>query len=99
MTELHDDIIDIEECAGEGHQPPRGKRYRVRIDSERYVFDDHDPTGSEVLAKAGKTPEQYVLSQRIRGQGAKRIEPDEKVDLTVPGVERFVTMRRERNDG
>jgi len=91
--------IDLEEYAREAKRPPPGQRYRVRIDREHHIFDQADPTGREILAVVGKTPEEYVLSQRIHGQGAKRIEADEKVDLTAPGVERFVTMRRERNDG
>jgi len=95
-----DDVVDLEQYAREGHRPPRAPRYRIRIDRQYYVVAAPSLTGRELLQLAGKTPpEQYMLSQKLRGGQTKRIDLDERVDFTTPGVERFMTLPLDQTEG
>ena len=99
ITELADEIVDIEEFAKSGRPVPRDRRYRIRIDREHFVVDEPCLTGREILKLVGKTPTEFMLSQKFRGGEVKKIEPDEKVDLTRPGVERFMTLPLDPTEG
>src|SRR5262245_58361968 len=84
-----DDVVDLEQYAREGHRPPRAPRYRIRIDRQYYVVAAPGLTGRELLQLAGKTPpEQYMISQKLRGGQVQRIDLDARADFTTPGVER-----------
>lgn len=93
------DLVDVEELVKAGKPVPRARRYRIRIDKERYETTEPVLTGRQILALAGKTPEQYFLHQRVRGGHTTTIEANEKVNIAEPGVERFMTMKRETQDG
>ena len=94
-----DDVIDIEEYAKEGKEVPKGRRYRIRIDGNKYLVGP-TATGRQLLTLAGKVPpEKYRLDQRMRGGHTLRIGLDESVDFTHPGIERFNTMPLEQTDG
>jgi len=95
-------IIDIETFAKEGKDIPTGPkiRYQIRIDGERYLMEKRQPTGRELLIKAGMTPpEGYRLDQKLRGGATKEIKLDQEVDLAAPGVERFITIPRDPTEG
>jgi len=98
-TAVADEIIDIEEFAKAGRPVPRDRRYRIRIDREHFVVDEPSLTGRQILKLAGKTPAEFMLSQKFRGGEVKKIEPDEKVDFTRPGVERFMTLPLDPTEG
>jgi hypothetical protein len=53
----------------------------------------------EILAKVGKTPEQYKLYEHKRGHQPILIQPDEVVDLRADRVERFTTMPKDTTEG
>lgn len=94
------EIIDIEEYAKSEREVPRhGCRYRIRIDRERFVVDEPCLTGAEILALVDKTPCEFLLSQKFRGGQVKKIDADEKVDFTRPGVERFMTLPLDPTEG
>jgi hypothetical protein len=93
------EIIEIEEFARKDKPVPKGKHYRIRIDKERYVVKQATITGKEILDLAGKTPESYNLYQHFRHAQTKIVKPEDKVDLTAPGVERFTTMKVENTEG
>lgn len=93
------EIIDIEEYAKKDREVPTGHHYKIRIDKESYVVETPTITGRKILALAGKTPEEYLLHQRLRGGGTRTIEAAEQVDLTGRGPERFMTMKRETQEG
>lgn len=95
----HPDIIDLEEYAKKGRDVPRDRSYQIRIDRERFVVRHPSITGREILALVNKKPEDYLLHQRLRGGATRTIEADEKVDLTGTGPERFMTMKRETQEG
>lgn len=95
-----EDIVDLGECAKEGRKPPKGKRYRVRVDKKHYTFDKGVVTGREILEKAAKTPPgRYRLDQKLKGGETKKVGLDEEVDLTTPGIERFITLPLDQTEG
>lgn len=94
------EIIDIEDCARDGRDPPKGKRYRIRVDKTHIVFDKEEVTGREILEEAEKTPpERFRLDQKLRGGDTRKIELDDVVDLTRPGLERFMTLPLDQTEG
>ncbi len=93
------DPIDIEDCSRHGRRPPKGQKYRIRIDREKYIVKKEKITGKQILELAGKTPEQWALNRKLRGGRRERIEADEFVGISQPGVERFETVRRQAQQG
>ena len=91
--------VDIEECAKAGKRPPCAKRYRIRIDREKYVVDHAIITGPELLCLAGKPVEKWRIHQKLRGGQMDEVKADENVDLRERGIERFVTMELCQTDG
>lgn len=101
VRKLGDDLldqVDIEEHAKAGKPVPEAKHYRIRIDRELKVVDAPVVTGRFVLSLVDKTPEQYLLTLRQHGQ-VNEVLPDQEVDLRAQGVERFMTLRRDPQEG
>ena len=74
--------------------------YKIRIDKEIIDVTNPNPTGQELLELAGKKPpEQFTIYLKVKGGQPQRIKADEKVDLTHPGVERFVTLSLDQTEG
>lgn len=100
VDEVVEDLIDLEEHAIAGKRPPRAKRYRIRIDRERYVVEVPSMTGRQLLTLAGKTPvEQWMITQKLHGGEVKKVGLDEVVDFTAPGIERFMTLPLDQTEG
>lgn len=93
------DLVDVEEYAKASRDVPNARQYQIRVDRERYVVDHPILTGRQILALAGKTPELYLLHQRLRGGVTHTVGADDKVDLRGRGPERFMTMKRETQEG
>ncbi|MDX2220350.1 MAG: multiubiquitin domain-containing protein [Burkholderiales bacterium] len=91
-------VIDLEVYFAEKREVPKGKKYRIRIDKEHYVVDKSEMNGTEILALAGKTPDKFLLRQKLRG-GVEPVEPNEVVSFVKPGVERFMTVPKEVTEG
>ena len=95
-----DETIDLEEYALAGKHVPRAKRYRIRIDKERFVVEVSGMTGRELLVLAGRhPPEQWMITEKLRGGEVKKIGLNERVDFTRPGVERFMTLPLDQTEG
>lgn len=95
-----DDVIDVEELAKAGKPIPRGTRYRIRVDRTVIVVDGPTITGREILMKAGRVPpERYQLDQKMRNGSIKKIGLNDVVDLTSPGIERFMTIPLDQTEG
>lgn len=95
-----DDIVDLEEYARRGEQPPLAKGYRIRINSKPYVVMDATPTGRELLTVAGLLPaEDYTLRIKRNGSRPEKIALNETVDLCRPGVEKFKALPRDQTEG
>ncbi|BDS06459.1 hypothetical protein NT6N_14990 [Oceaniferula spumae] len=94
------DLEDLEVCAKEGRKPRCVRRYRIRIDKDRYIVNLSHMTGLQLLEKAGKCdPTCWRIHQKLKGGKLVEIQPDEKVDFTTPGIERFVTTPCDQTDG
>ena len=92
-------IIDIEEYAKSGKTPPKGKKYRIRIDKDKYTVSVPQMTGLELLELAKKDPEQNNIYQKFNHGEMKKIALDEQVDFTTPGIERFCTLPLDQTEG
>ena len=93
------DDIDLEECGKHGRRPPRGHRYRIRVDGDKFTVETAAITGTQVLALVDKNYGDWSLNEKLRGGRRARIEPDAVVDLCRPGVERFETVRHQAQQG
>ena len=93
------DAIDLEACGKHNRRPPRGHKYRVRIDGAKHTLEAATATGAEILALVDKNAHDWSLNRKLHGGRRERIEPEEVVDLCAPGVERFETVRRQAQQG
>ncbi|MDB4582385.1 multiubiquitin domain-containing protein [Draconibacterium sp.] len=85
------EVIDVEVYTKSDKKPPVGKRYKVKVDNEYFVFDNQFATGKEILEKAYKTPvECFTLYQKFKHCDFEKIDLNEKVDLAKSGIEHFV---------
>jgi len=99
MGSNHDnDILDLEEFAAASKTVPPGKTYRIRIDKDQVVVKVDHMNGGEILALVNKTPEKFILRQRVKG-AVRAIGADEIVSFLEPGVERFMTIPNEVTEG
>jgi hypothetical protein len=94
------EIVELEEHAKQHGTPaPHAKHYAFRVDKTRVVVDTPTITGTQILAKVGKTPQQFKLYQHKRGHQPILIGPDQIANLREPGVERFTTMPKDTTEG
>ena len=93
------DAIDLEECSKNDRRPPKGHKYRIRIDGEKYTVDSGKITGAGILALVNKREDEWSLNQKLHGGKRERIKANESVDLSRPGIERFETVRRQAQQG
>jgi hypothetical protein len=92
--------VDLELYAKADKNPPKAKRYRIRVDDRYFVVTQPSMTGREILILAGKLPpESYILTQKSKGGTLRTIELNEVVDFTKPGIERFNTLPRQVQEG
>jgi len=98
-VELLEEIIDLEEWAKTGKEPKRAKKYRIRIDKEYRVVEVHSMNGRQILALVDKTPETYLLSQKIRGNGVEPVGADQIVEFHRHKIERFQTLALDPTEG
>ena len=94
-----EELIDLEEWAKAGKTPKPAKVYRIRIDKEKFDVKVPSMTGREILALVNKTPEKYLLSEKIHGGAPQPIDANQTVRFDKPGVERFQTLARDPTEG
>lgn len=86
-----DEIIDVEVFTYENKEIPLGKKYRVKIDDEYYVFNHHIVTGKEIINKTGvKHAECHWLYQKFKDCEFEKIGLNEEVNLAKHGIEHFI---------
>ena len=93
------DPIDIEDCSKHGRSPPKGQKYRIRIDRQKYLVEEEKITGAQILLLADKNSEEWALNQKLSGGKRERIKADDFVDVSQSSVERFETVRRQAQQG
>lgn len=94
-----EELIEIEAFAAKNEKPPKAKVYRIRIDKVKHDVRQPRVTGRELLVLAGKDVARCAVRQKSHGGHVKTIGLDEAVDLTAPGVERFMTLCHDQTDG
>ena len=102
QTQDEGEVIDLEQYAKDGNPvPPHkpGRKYRIRIDKTFKTVESPTLTGSQILGLVDKTAAGYRLDLKLRGGQTKKIEPSDVVDLTSPGVERFMTLPLDQTEG
>ena len=98
--QLPDEVEDLELCAKDGRKPRCVRRYRIRIDKQHHVVNVSHMTGLQLLELAGKcNPKRWRIFQKLRGGKLDEIKPEEKVDFTTPGIERFITTPCDQTEG
>ena len=98
-AEQIEEMIDLEEWAKAGKTPTKANTYRIRIDKEKFDVTVPSMTGREILALVNKTPEKYMLSEKIRGGAPVPIDAGTTVYFNKPGIERFQTLARDPTEG
>jgi len=94
-----DDLIDTEECGKHNRRPPKGRKYRIRIDGERCVVNNAELTGMAILGLVGKDTKEWLLNQKWHGGRRVRINPEDVVDFSQKGIERFETIPKQAQQG
>ncbi len=86
------EVIDLQEYSKLNKTPPAGKHYQTLVDDKLVVFEKENPTGFEIILKAGKKhPECHSLYLKTKGCDFEYISLEQHVDLIKPGVEIFIT--------
>ncbi|MYD31033.1 MAG: hypothetical protein F4201_01545 [Nitrospira sp. SB0677_bin_15] len=91
--------IDLEECGKNERRPPKGQKYRIRIDGNKHIVDSATITGAEILGLVEKSFDEWSLNQKLHGGKREKIDAKTEVDLACPGIERFETVRRQAQQG
>lgn len=98
--ELEAEIVDLEVYSARNENAPRASQYRIRVDKNVYIVSGPLIKGRKILEISNHTPPDYWrLDQRFRGGATKKIELNEEVDLTAPGLERFMTLPLDQTEG
>ena len=94
-----DKVKPAENAAAAAASRPH-REYKIQIDKGTYEAPVSRMTGRELLELADKKPaEQNAIYLKVKGGQPRRIGLDEKIDLSQPGVERFVTLPLDQTEG
>lgn len=103
MTNVEEDIDDIESAVRAGRPPRPHGPYRIQIGNERLEFrpaviQDPVPTGRQILDVGGAHPaDEHLVFQLLKNGLLEEMRPDETTDLRTKGVERFLVFRNDRS--
>lgn len=76
------------------------RTFKIQIDKIEYEVSRAIVTGNDLLNNAGKQPvEQFAIYLKSKGSQPIRIGPNENVDISEPGKERFVTLPLDQTEG
>ena len=76
------------------------QHYKVQIDKDFFEAPVSRISGRELLELADKKPaKRYAIYLKVKGGQPGRIDLNEKIDLSRPGVERFVTLSLDQTEG
>ena len=74
--------------------------FKVQIDKDFFEAPVPLMSGRELLELANKKPaERFAIYLKIQGAQPDRLDLDAKIDLSRPGVERFVTLPLDQTEG
>ncbi len=90
--------IDLQAYAKEGKKVPPTGPYKIRVNKDFFDWPKPTISGAEILNLAKKDPAKNAAYQFVHGK-PQRVNPDQHVDLTAPGVERFETLPLDQTEG
>lgn len=97
MQKNNNDVIGERKAQG---NKCHKKSYSFRVDKQKFTVDQETTTGLEILELAQKTPpERYQLNQKFRGGAVETVSLNDVVDLTCPGLEKFMTIPLDQRGG
>ena len=97
---MTDDRHDKADNKWGGDADSAQRKYKIQIDKDFFEPPLALMTGRELLELAGKKPaEGYAIYLKVKGGQPQRIGLDEKIDLSKPGVDRFVTLPLDQTEG
>ena len=100
MTNDSHDKAGSARTAGANSDRRGSQDYKVQIDKAFFEAPVPRMTGRELLELAGKKPaEGFAIYRKVKGGQPQRIDLDQKIDLSEPGVERFVTLPLDQTEG
>jgi len=71
--------------------------YKTIINHEEITFENAIVSGNEILDTVECVPvEDFDLLKKIKGKEFEPIQYDEKVDLSDPGIEKFIVLPRKK---
>lgn len=95
-----DAIVDVEDYARRGEQPPLAKGYRILVNGDPFIVEHSVVSGRVVLVIAGLIPpENFTLRLKRPGQKPEKVELDDPIDLRNHGVEKFKALPRDQTEG
>lgn len=71
--------------------------YVFKVDKQTFEKREFNWTGKDLLALVGLSPDQYRLFEL--GDGHKEVMPDQVIDLSECGIERFKSVAKHANEG
>jgi hypothetical protein len=72
--------------------------YLIKIDKDVIPVTEEELSGAQILGLVKKTPEKYLLRQKVKGQ-VLPVEPADIINFATSGVERFMTVAKTVTDG
>lgn len=94
--------VDIEQYSkSEKKIPESDVSYLLRIDGHKHEVLTATVTGQQLLDLAGHMGKhhEFDLYQKFTAGKREKIEPGSIVDLTTPGIEKFITICKTNTDG
>ncbi|HMG47889.1 MAG TPA: multiubiquitin domain-containing protein [Allosphingosinicella sp.] len=75
------------------------KEFELQVNRKPYKWPDASVTGAEIKTLAGSPPD-FVVNQIVDGPGEDpEISDNQPVDLSKPGIEKFVTRKPKTTPG
>ncbi|MDI1227631.1 MAG: hypothetical protein PSY14_08105 [bacterium] len=82
-----------------GHNPEvRPKLYEILVDKHPFKVASPE-TVAGILKLVDKTVDKWHLQIKLKGGAREILDPDKKINLERPGIERFETVPKECDNG
>ena len=93
------EVIDLEEYANSGKPIPKHVKYfLIKVDKEK-IRVQSPIKAKNILVAAGIDPNEYHIQQKHSGGKRETLDPEQLIDLSKDGVERFESVPKEANNG
>ncbi len=93
------DVIDHEECGKHNRRAPKGFKYSIRIDRDKYIVESSTLSGAAILSLVEKRIDEWSLNKKWHDGKRERVSPNEEIDLSECGIERFETVPKQAQYG